>query len=165
MRPIDPILAELEQESAATLRLLEAIPAEKLAWRPHPKSMSLGQLALHIAGIPAQIPELAEDDRLELPSFQQPEATSRQEILDLHASSLTAGKSRLTGWSDEKLMNLWSFKVGGRTLMALPRVAMMRGLMLNHLYHHRGQLSVYLRLLEVPVPAVYGPSADVNPFS
>lgn len=164
MRPIDAILAELHQESAATLRVLEAVPEARLTWRPHPKSMSLGQLALHVATIPAQIPKLAEQDLVALPDFTPPEAGSRKELLEAHAGSLAVAQATLSGWSDDTMNGTWSFRLGDRTLMSLPRLAMMRGLMLNHLYHHRGQLAVYLRLLDVPVPSVYGPTADVNPF-
>lgn len=158
------ILAELDQESQTTRKLLERIPEDKLSWRPHPKSYSLGQLGLHIAAGPGAISTAVAQDVLEVPSFIQSEPKSTAEIMDVFAQSLSTAKERLGEIDDARAMANFSVVSNGKTLMALPRIAFMRSILLNHIYHHRGQLSVYLRLLDVPVPSIYGPSADENPF-
>jgi uncharacterized damage-inducible protein DinB len=165
MRLVDPILMELEQESKSTRRVLERVPENKLTWRPHPRSYSLGQLALHVATIPEAIAHLASQDPFEITSFSQSEARSRKEILEGLESSLKAAKQILNGFDDASMMATWHATRDGVELMALPRMAMLRTIMLNHLYHHRGQLLVYLRMNEVPLPSVYGPTADENPFA
>jgi uncharacterized damage-inducible protein DinB len=165
MRLIDPIVAELDQESQTTRRVLERVPEDKLAWKPHPKSMSLGQLALHLATAPAMIATIASQDRVEAPNFQQSEAKSRAEILDAFTQGLATAKDLLNRIDDGRAMATWTLARDGKVLMALPRLAMLRAILLNHSYHHRGQLTVYLRLLNVPVPSIYGPSADENPFA
>ena len=164
MRLIDPIVAELDQEAQTTRRVLERVPQDKLTWKPHPKSMSLGQLALHLATAPGMIATIASQDRIEAPSFQQSEAKSRAEILDAFAQSLATAKDLLNTIDDARAVATWTLTRNGKVLMALPRLAMIRAILLNHSYHHRGQLTVYLRLLDVPVPSIYGPSADENPF-
>lgn len=164
MRIADALTAELEQEAKTTRRVLERIPASKLSWRPHPKSMSLGQLGLHIAQMPTAIVGLARADLTTLPQFKQPEATSSEELLKTLDAGVSEATTVLNGWDDAKMMETWSLSTDGKVVMAMPRVGLLRALMLNHWYHHRGQLVVYLRLLDVPVPSVYGPSADENPF-
>lgn len=161
----DGFVMELEQESAATRRVMERLPEDKLSWKPHPKSMSLGQLALHTARIPGNIANMLSADITEGPKGGQAEATSRAEILDALTASLKEGTARLKGWDDSHMMATWTFSMAGKTIMSAPRVGMVRMIMFNHLYHHRGQLQVYLRLLDVPVPSVYGPTADENPFA
>ena len=156
---------ELTREAQTTRRVLERVPEDKLAWRPHAKSMSLGQLALHVAQVPGMVAELINESPRETPKFVQPEATSKAEILSALDAQLAHAQSRLGSWGDDGLMKEWNLKRGDKTLMTLPRIAMVRSIMLNHWYHHRGQLSVYLRLLDVPVPSIYGPSADENPFT
>lgn len=160
----DPLMGELAHEGATTRRVLERVPEDKLSWKPHDKSMSLGQLALHIARIPGSIAYLLKDDTFEGTPPPPAEATSREQLLAAHDEALLQAKAALGGWGDEALAAQWSFVRGGKTMMAAPRGAMVRSLMLNHWYHHRGQLTVYLRLLGVPLPSVYGPSADENPF-
>lgn len=161
----DTFVTELEQEGKTTRRVLERVPGEKLSWKPHPKSMSLGQLALHVAGTPGNVAQLLAANLDQPPSFGQPEPKTSEEVLSAHDASLASAKTALTGWDDAKLMETWSMSAGGKTLMAMPRAGMVRAIMLNHWYHHRGQLTVYLRLLGVPLPSVYGPSADENPFA
>lgn len=165
MAMIDPILAELERESATTRRVLERVPGDQLSWRPHPKSMSLGQLALHLAGIPGRLSEMALLDSFEPTGFKAEEATSSQQILDTHDQGALAARKNLAGMEDSRLLQDWSLTRGGQPFLTLPRVGLLRSILLNHSYHHRGQLSVYLRLLDVPVPSIYGPSADDNPFA
>ncbi len=165
MRIADPLMMELEQEAKATRRVLERLPADKLSWRPHAKSMSLGQLGLHVAQVPGAIARLAKASIQDAPRFQQAEAASTSEMLGALDASLAEAKAALGGWDDAQMMETWSMSSGGKTIMAVPRVGLIRTVMLNHWYHHRGQLLVYLRLLDVSVPSVYGPTADENPFA
>jgi uncharacterized damage-inducible protein DinB len=166
MAIVDGLIAELEQESETTRRLLERVPQAHLSWRPHPKSMSLGQLALHIATVPGNVAELASIDTIpEPPAFVQPEAASAAELASELANSIAKAKGYLRGYDDAKMAAMWRLMSGGREILAMPRGALLRAIMLNHWYHHRGQLQVYLRLLNVPVPSVYGPTADENPFA
>jgi uncharacterized damage-inducible protein DinB len=159
------LLAELEQESKTTRRVLERVPQAHLAWKPHAKSMSLGQLAMHIAIAPGNVAELAARDHAEPPKGVYPEASSTAELLPALDASIAKAKQHLGGMDDDAMSATWRMTSGGRDVMAMPRAAFARAIMLNHLYHHRGQLLVYLRLLDVPVPSVYGPTADENPFA
>jgi uncharacterized damage-inducible protein DinB len=162
---VDSMLTEMQQEAQATRRLLERVPEDKLGWKPHPKSYSLGQLALHVAQVPGGVSMMATQDVYELPQFQQQEAKSRAEVLQTFEQGLVTAKDILSNMDDQKLMAPWTLQKGGKVIMSVPRVGMMRTILLNHYYHHRGQLSVYLRLLNVPIPSIYGPSADENPFA
>jgi uncharacterized damage-inducible protein DinB len=165
MTIIDGLLAELEQEAATTRRVLERIPQEHLSWRPHPKSMSLGQLALHVATVPGLVAEIAAVDIAAPNSFNQPEAATAAELVPALTESVAKAKRALGAYDDAKMAATWRLQKGGREVLAMPRVAFVRAIMLNHWYHHRGQLLVYLRLLNLPVPSVYGPTADENPFA
>jgi uncharacterized damage-inducible protein DinB len=166
MRIIDGMLAELDQEAETTRRVLERIPQEHLSWKPHPKSMSLGQLALHVATVPGNVAELAAKDTIpEPPAFIQPEATTAAELVPTLAQSVAQAKRALGSFDDPKMGAMWRLQSGGHDIMAMPRAAVVRAIMLNHWYHHRGQLLVYLRLLNLSVPSVYGPTADENPFA
>ena len=165
MKVIDGMLAELEQEAETTRRVLERIPQAHLSWKPHPKSMSLGQLALHVATVPGMVAELAALDTIpEPPAFIQPEAATTSELLPSLTDSVAKAKRALGGFDDSKMGETWRLHSGGKEILAMPRAAFVRAIMLNHWYHHRGQLLVYLRLLNLPVPSVYGPTADENPF-
>ena len=162
----DALLAELDQESAATRRVLERIPQAHLSWKPHPRSMSLGQLALHVATVPGNVAELASVDTVPVPpQFVQPEAATAAELIPALSASVAKARNHLGGFDDAAMGATWRLMNGEREVMAMPRVALVRAVMLNHWYHHRGQLLVYLRLLDVPVPSVYGPTADENPFA
>jgi uncharacterized damage-inducible protein DinB len=166
MRIIDTMLAELEQEAQTTRRVLERIPQAHLSWRPHPKSMSLGQLALHVAQVPGAVAEIAAVDTVPSPpTFVHPEATSASELVPALTDSVARARRALGGFDDARMNATWRLQNAGKDLMAMPRVALVRAIMLNHWYHHRGQLLVYLRLLDQPVPSVYGPTADENPFA
>jgi uncharacterized damage-inducible protein DinB len=161
----DALLQELEQEAATTRRVLERVPTDKLTWKPHDKSMSLGGLAQHLATVPGFICSWALDDVTDLGSIQHhPEPTSTSEILAAHDAGLAKAKDALRQLGDAGLQKAWSAKAGGQTIMAMPKGALVRSVAMNHAFHHRGQLSVYLRLLDVPVPSIYGPSADEGPF-
>ncbi len=161
---IDPLLAEMEQEAATTKRVLERVPNDKLSWKPHAKSMSLGQLALHVATIPGSLTEILANDTFEFPEPTQPAASSAAELVPALEESIQTAKRVAGGFDDKKAMGTWKMMKDGKEIMAAPRIALLRSFMLNHWYHHRGQLSVYLRLLDVPVPSIYGPSADENEF-
>jgi uncharacterized damage-inducible protein DinB len=166
MRIADSILMELDQEGQTTRRVLERVPTDKLAWAPHRKSMNLGQLALHVAQVPGTIAGFVSGPELVMTGdFKQAAATSTAEVLSALEESLARAKDIVNGLDDATIMSMWSLKAGGKTLMSMPRLAVVRSLMLNHWYHHRGQLSVYLRELDVPVPSIYGPSADESPFA
>jgi uncharacterized damage-inducible protein DinB len=166
MKIIDGMLAELEQESNTTRRVLERIPQAHLSWKPHPKSMSLGQLALHVATVPGNVAELAAVDTIpEPPAFVQPEATTASELVPSLVDSVARAKRALGSFDDTKMGAMWRLQSGGKDILAMPRAAFVRAIMLNHWYHHRGQLLVYLRLLNQSVPSVYGPTADENPFA
>jgi uncharacterized damage-inducible protein DinB len=165
MRIVDSFLGELDREAATTRKVLDRLPGAKLAWKPHAKSMSLGQLALHIAQVPGVIAGFVSSSSHALTGpITQAEATSTSEIMSKFDESLAKAKEVLNGLDDATLMSTWSLTAGGKTLMSMPRIGVVRAIMLNHWYHHRGQLSVYLRLLDVPLPSIYGPSADENPF-
>jgi uncharacterized damage-inducible protein DinB len=166
MKMIDGLLAELEQEAETTSRVLARIPQAHLSWRPHPKSMSLGQLALHVATVPGNVAELAAKDTIpNPPDFTQPEAATAAELVPSLAASVSKAKQVLGGFDDARMGATWRLQRDGKDILAMPRAAVVRSIMLNHWYHHRGQLLVYLRLLNQSVPSVYGPTADENPFA
>jgi uncharacterized damage-inducible protein DinB len=162
---IDAMLQELEQEARTTRRVLERVPNERLTWQPHKKSMSLGQLALHVATVPGTVAEIAMKSPFSVRQFSQASATNASELLPALDESIGKAKKLLGGLDDAAMTSTWRLMNGDRELMAVPRTAMLRTIMLNHWYHHRGQLSVYLRELDVPIPSIYGPSADENPFA
>ena len=158
------MIQEFEQEAATTRRVLERVPTDKLSWKPHAKSMSLGALAMHIASGPAFLTGWATEDTTTFTGGSSPEATTTTEILATHDAGVTTAKRNITSIGDANLGKMWEFKTpDGKTVMTMPKAALLRTLALNHIYHHRGQLSVYLRLLDVPVPSIYGPSADERP--
>jgi uncharacterized damage-inducible protein DinB len=164
MTLVEALSAELTREAATTRRLLERVPEEHLAWRPHQKSMTLGQLAFHIANLPRAISELLADLVVEVPRVPLPDGVPLKEILAMLDASVPFAIARINSWNEDGLAAMWRMTSGGNTLMELPRIAMVRSVMLNHWYHHRGQLTVYLRMLDVPLPSVYGPSADEQSF-
>jgi uncharacterized damage-inducible protein DinB len=166
MAIIETLLQELEQEAHTTRRVLERVPEAELGWKPHAKSMSLGQLALHIATVPGNVAEIAAGPGFDNPpDFVQPCAQTAAELVPTLNGSVARARALLETMDDAKAMEMWTLKSGGQVVMAMPRAALLRAIMLNHWYHHRGQLSVYLRQLNVPLPSIYGPSADENPFA
>lgn len=158
---------EIRNETVATKRLLERVPEDKLSWKPHPKAMSLGQLAFHVAVIPKAISQLSQLPGFDASqaNFEPPHPSSVSEILGTLDSSIAAAEEYLSGVSDTSATETWRLTSKGKEVFAIPRVEMLRSIMLNHWYHHRGQLSVYLRILEVPIPVIYGRSADEDPFA
>src|SRR5216684_3104484 len=137
MKVIDGLLAELEQEAETTRRVLERIPQAHLSWKPHPKSMSLGQLALHVATVPGNVAELAAKDTIpEPPNFVQPEAAAASDLVPSLAESVAKAKRTLGGFDDARMGAIWRLQSGGKDIMAVPRAAFVRAVMLNHWYHH-----------------------------
>jgi len=164
MSIVEALIQELQQEAQTTRRVLERVPEQSLAWKPHDKSMSLGQLALHIATLPGNVAEMVQHSPMSLPQFVQPSATSAAQLIPALEQSVAKACDILRTMDEAALGTVWRVVDGDREVMALPVGAVLRAIMLNHWYHHRGQLSVYLRQVSVPVPSIYGPSADENPF-
>ena len=161
---VTEIQEEFDQEWATTRRVLERVPDEQLTWKPHEKSLSLGELALHLAMGPGLIGDWVLQDSIESPGITAfPKPASRGEILATHEESTKKVKTALSTIGDAGLGRTWHLTKDGKTVMALPKAKLIRLIALNHNYHHRGQLSVYLRLLNVAVPSIYGPSADEAP--
>ena len=161
-----PYISELEQEAKSTRRVLERVPADKLDWQPHPKSMKLGQLALHVANLPGAFSRMGRLDSFDASQarFTPPMPESVDEIVSTLETGVADARAFLSELDEETAFAPWRFMHGERELMTLPKLGLVRTLMFNHMYHHRGQLVVYLRLLDIPVPSVYGPTADENPF-
>jgi uncharacterized damage-inducible protein DinB len=167
MRIADSFVEELTLEAATTKRVLERVPEAQLGWPPHAKSMSLGQLALHVASLPGLVTQFLSGDALDFDSVpkEPPTVATHADLLAAFGSSTEQARAYLADLSDDRATATWCLVAGDRHLLAGPRAAMLRSLLFNHWYHHRGQLVVYLRLLDVPVPSVYGPTADENPFA
>ena len=159
----ETLLQELEQEAQTTKRLLERVPNDHLGWRPHPTARTLGELAQHIATVPGAVAELSVTSPVQVPQFTDPPLRHANELLPTLDGSLARARRALGVMSDATLSASWRLMRGERELISIPRIAFLRSVMLNHWYHHRGQLSVYLRALGVPIP-LYGPSVDENPF-
>jgi len=160
----DALLPEFDHEMAVTRKLLERVPEDKFQWKPHPKSMTLVELATHVATIPSWGAPTLNQGELDLgvlpPNTAPP---SRTELLSRFDKNVAETRAALVGRTDAEMMAVWSLKHNGQKLFTMPRTSVWRGFVLNHHVHHRGQLSVYLRLNDVPVPAMYGPSADEAP--
>jgi uncharacterized damage-inducible protein DinB len=157
---MDLLLGELEREHVATRKVLQRVPDEHLAWTPHERSMSLGKLSMHVAGLPSGIAALLTPDEVPIPSVPTPEASSRDEILETLEHSVSEARDVLQGWGESHLHGTWRMMINGRPVMEAQRYEVLRSLLFNHWYHHRGQLTVYLRMLDVPLPNIYGPTAD-----
>jgi len=162
-----PFLAELEQEASTTRRVLERVPEDRLDWQPHPRSMTLGQLALHVANIPGAFARMGQLDAFDAATaqFSPPSPESVDQVLNVLDSGVSDARSFLSGLDDAGAMAPWRLLHGERELFTVPRIGLVRRLMLNHWYHHRGQVVMYLRMLDQAVPSVYGPSGDENPFA
>jgi len=161
------LIAELDREIPATRRVLERVPADKFGWRPHAKSLSAGQLAQHVATIPGNVAKFLALDGLDMATrkLEYAACENRDALLTTLEASADAARAALAGLDETRARVLWRMQFGDREVFAIPRLDVMRTMGLNHWYHHRGELVVYLRLLDVPVPIVYGRSADENPFS
>jgi uncharacterized damage-inducible protein DinB len=158
---MNALLAEWEHEAASTRKILEKVPQDKLEWRPHAKSMTLGHLAYHLAfAVNIFGPAIFKHANYQWAGGKQPEPQSTQEILDAFDAANEQTKELLRAAKPEDFGVLWSFGPVEKPFMQMPRGAAARAFIFSHMIHHRGQLSVYLRLLDVPVPGMYGPSAD-----
>jgi uncharacterized damage-inducible protein DinB len=163
---IEPMLNEFRLEAETTKRVLDRVREDKLGWKPHPKSMSLGQLALHVAKIPSDLSRLARLSELDAANanFEPAMPESKRMVMTALGESVAEASKYLASLSPDAAQAVWRLTFRGAEVFAMPRAGLVRSLLLNHWYHHRGQLSVYLRLLDVPVPVIYGRSADENPF-
>ena len=160
-------LGDFEQELATTRQLLDRVPEEHLAWAPHARSMTLGRLAMHLAELPRLQTAVLTSDSLDLAALgNRPprSAVSRAELLAEYDANVAAMREQLAGASEETLAGSWTLRRGATVVVSQPRAAVIRRIGINHIVHHRGQLSVYLRLLDVPLPPMYGPTADEAPF-
>jgi uncharacterized damage-inducible protein DinB len=158
------LLAEFEVQAPITRKFLERLPEDKLTWKPHEKSMSAGQLAYHLADVPGGVVRFCQSNPAQAPDFGSfPQPASRKEILDKFEESIATVRSVLSKCDDANMRETWRLVAGGREVLAQPRGEFLRDVMLSHWYQHRGQFSVYLRILSVPVPASWGPSADEPP--
>lgn len=157
-------LAEFEQQAPVTRKFIERLPEEKLTWKPHTKSMTAGQLAYHLATVPAGIAQMIGNNVAQAPkSFEFPQPASRAEILKIFDEGVATARSLLPEFSDVAMQETFRLMAGDHEVMAVPRMGFIRDIMFSHWYQHRGQFCVYLRLLDVPVPSSWGPSADEAP--
>jgi uncharacterized damage-inducible protein DinB len=158
------MLTEFEMQAPLTRKFIERLPADKLTWKPHERSLTAGQLALHLALVPAGIARAAQNNPAPAPkSFNFPQPASHEEILKKFDEGAATVRGILPTFSDAAMEEIWRMEVDGRELFAQPRVEFLRNVMLSHWYQHRGQFSVYLRMLNVAVPATWGPSGDEPP--
>ena len=163
------LLPEFDHEVATTRKVLDRLPEDKYGWKPHEKSFTAGRLASHIAEMGqwgsitmvTNFLDIAPDGKQAFPPLN---AATKAELLGAFDKMMTESRAALAAASDETFMGSWTLKQNGQNLMTMPRVAVIRSFVMNHIIHHRGQLSVYLRLLDVPVPSIYGPSADEAGF-
>ena len=166
----DALLPEFDHEMATTRKTLERVPEGKPDWKPHDKSMTMGRLAGHVAELPSFVTRALGADSFDINpaggSTRTPLVmSSRKQLLEEFDKNVSDARAILSKASDEDLMKPWSLLAGGKTILTMPKIGVVRTFALNHSIHHRGQLSVYLRLNDAPVPSIYGPSADENPFA
>jgi uncharacterized damage-inducible protein DinB len=162
---LEAFVKEFDREMGATRKVLEQVPEEHWAWKPHERSMLLGRLASHVADLPGRAVQVVElETLLRQPGFKPFHAATKAEMLEKFETSAAKAQQLLPTLTEEQLNAEWSIRVGERVVRAMPRAMALRSIVMNHLIHHRGQLTVYLRLLDVPVPGVYGPSADDQPL-
>ncbi len=161
----DTVLQEFDQEMSTTRKTLERVPEDKPDWKPHDKSMTLSRLAGHLAELPGFAAITFQSDSFDFqpagaPVMQPLIMTSRKQLLDAFDKNLADARGAISKASDEDMQSVWALLSGGTTIFSMPRIAALRSMIMNHMVHHRGQLCVYLRLNNVPVPSIYGPSAD-----
>ncbi|HEX8890381.1 MAG TPA: DinB family protein [Pyrinomonadaceae bacterium] len=169
MKISETLLPEFDREMANTRKTLERVPDDKLDWTPHEKSMTMRALASHLSNLARWPVFVIERDSLDVSpvgedSLRTPPVNSAQEAVAEFDKNVAAARAAIAGASDEDLLKPWSLVAGGKNIFTMPRIATLRGMVMNHTIHHRAQLGVYLRLNDVPVPSIYGPSADENIF-
>jgi uncharacterized damage-inducible protein DinB len=165
MKIAELLLPEFDQEMASTRKVLERVPEDKFAWKAHPKSNTIGWVACHLAEIPGWGEGIIAQESWDIhppgeEPYQTPKLNSRQEILDMFDAGVAAARKSIAATSDEAFAKSWSLLEGGKPMITMPRYNVIRSFLINHAIHHRGHLCVYLRLNDVPVPGLYGPSAD-----
>ncbi len=163
------ILPEFDQEMGNTRKALERVPDDRLDFKPHPKSWTMRELATHVAQIPGWGVETINKDALDIappgaPPYKPPQVSSSKELLEIFDTGVKNARAAIAGVADADLFKPWTLLSGGQKIFSMPRVAVLRSMVMNHMIHHRAQLGVYLRLTDVPVPAIYGPSADETGF-
>jgi uncharacterized damage-inducible protein DinB len=160
----DALLPEFDREMGVTRRLLERVPDGQFTWQPHAKSMTLGRLAEHLAELPQWVGVTVAQDGFDMGTSRRPDGyvppATTAAVLAMFDANVTAARAALAGKTDAELMAPWTFSRGGQVMFTMPKAGVLRSFVLNHLVHHRGQLSVYLRLHDVPLPSIYGPSGD-----
>jgi uncharacterized damage-inducible protein DinB len=161
----DALLPEFDQEMANTRKTLERVPENKFDWKPHPKSFSMISLATHIANMTGWATDTINKDSFDIsppgaPPYKEELATSHKQLLEKFDKGVASARAAIAGASDEVFLKPWSLLAAGKTLFTMPRIACVRSFVMNHVIHHRAQLGIYLRLNDIPVPAIYGPSAD-----
>jgi uncharacterized damage-inducible protein DinB len=162
---VDALLPEFDHEMTVTRKLLERVPEDRFDWKPHQKSYSLGQLAQHVATIPMWGSVTLNESELDVGGSPQLEPlTSRAGILSLFDDNVGRTRAALVGKSDAELMAAWALKRDGHVIFSMPKASVWRSFVMSHLIHHRAQLGVYLRMHDVPLPSMYGPSADEGQF-
>jgi uncharacterized damage-inducible protein DinB len=165
MKISEALLPEFDQEMANTRKTLERVPADKFTWKPHPKSFSMIALSTHIANMIGWAVDTMNKDSFDVsppgaPPYKEEPAASPKALLEKFDKGVAGARGALAAASDEDFMKPWSLLAGGKTLFTMPRVVCIRSFVMNHVIHHRAQLGVYLRLNDIPVPSIYGPSAD-----
>jgi uncharacterized damage-inducible protein DinB len=165
MKISESLLPEFDQEMANTRKVLERVPAAKFSWKPHPKSSEFGALAAHIANMPDWAGLTMQNDSFDYappgaPPYETPKFSSTEQLLAAFDKSVAQARTALAAADDNTFLAPWTLMAGGKPMMTMPRVAVIRSFVMNHTVHHRAQLGVYLRLNDIPVPALYGPSAD-----
>jgi uncharacterized damage-inducible protein DinB len=165
MKISETMLPEFDQEMASTRKVLERVPAAKFSWKPHPKSSEFGALAAHVANMPDWAGLTMQSDSFDYappgaPPYETPKFASTDDLVAAFDKSVAAARTALAEADDAKMLGTWTLMAGGKALMTMPRVAVIRTFVMNHTIHHRAQLGVYLRLNDIPVPGVYGPTAD-----
>ena len=158
------LLPEFDHEMANTRKTLERVPDDKFEWTPHAKSSPMGKLATHLANLPTWTNVTIDMDEFDMApggvQVKTPECHSQKELLETFDGNVAKARKAIEGITDERIFQSWSLLAGGQTLLSMPRIAVLRSFVMNHIIHHRAQLGVYLRLNDIPVPSIYGPSAD-----
>ena len=160
------LLPEFDNEMANTRRVLERMPADKFAWQPHPKSFTLGRLATHVAELPGWAITTVNTDELDFGTgdYKPPQVETTEDLLALFDKNIAEARAALAGAPDDIWSKGWTLRNGEHVIFTLPKIAVWRSFVMNHIIHHRAQLTVYMRLNDIPVPSIYGPSADEQVF-